>query len=108
MKSGMKNTALAMLALTGLLGAGNLHAQEASDAVKRECREVANSVASMIADYKRRGGKDLENNIRRPSTGWGEQVAVYMIQSATRSESLTQSELATAGYAYCVERRPVE
>ena len=42
----------------------------------------------------------------KPSDNWGEQVAMYMIQAANRSDSLTQGELASLGYAYCVERRP--
>jgi len=104
----MIKTLLGMLAAAVMLGSGSLHAQEASDAVKRECRDTASSIARLIADYKSRGGKDLENGIRRPSTGWGEQVAVYMIQIASRSDSISQSELTTAGYAYCVERRPAE
>jgi hypothetical protein len=29
-----------------------------------------------------------------------------MIQAANRSDSLSQGELASLGYAYCVERRP--
>ena len=104
----MKKAALGMLAAAALAGSANLHAQQASEAVKRECRETAGTVAQLITDFKKRGGKDLENGIRRPSTEWGEQVAAYMIQIATRSDSLTQTELSTAGYAYCVERRPID
>lgn len=97
---------LAAAAILGTAGAGAAHAQAASDAVKRECRSVANNVARMIEDLERRGVKDLERGLTKPSTNWGEQVASYMIQSKSRTSSLSEAELASLGYSYCVERRP--
>lgn len=104
----MKQTK-AFIAAAALLAAsvpGTAQAQAASDEVKRACRQTADSVARMIEGAKRSGAKDLEASIRKPSEGWAGQVATYMIQAANRSDSLTESELASLGFAYCVERRP--
>lgn len=104
----MKQTK-AFIAAAALLAAsvpGTALAQAASDEVKRACRQTADSVARMIEGAKRSGAKDLEASIRKPSDGWAGQVATYMIQAANRSDSLTESELASLGFAYCVERRP--
>jgi hypothetical protein len=97
---------VAAAGLLAALGPGAAQAQQASDQVKQACRQTANSVASLIESAKRRGVKDLEQGITKPSDSWGSQVATYMIQAANRSDSLSQGELASLGYAYCVERRP--
>ena len=97
---------VAAAGLVAALGPGTAMAQAASEEVKRVCRATTNQVASMIESAKRRGLKDLESGVTKPSDNWGEQVAMYMIQAANRSDSLSQSELASLGYAYCVERRP--
>lgn len=97
---------VAVAALLAVLGPGVAGAQQASDEVKRACRQTADSVSSRIESAKRQGVKDLEQGIRKPSDSWGSQVATYMIQAANRSDSLSQGELASLGYAYCVERRP--
>jgi hypothetical protein len=97
---------LAAAGLAAALASGTAAAQAASDEVKRECRSVANQIARMIEDLKRRGVKDLERGLSKPSTNWGEQVASYMILASSRSDSLSESELASLGYSYCVERRP--
>lgn len=104
MKTGISLAAAA--ALVAALGPGTAMAQAASDEVKRACRQTTSQVASMIESARRRGLKDLEAGIRKPSDTWAEQVATYMIQAANRSDSLSESELASLGYAYCVERRP--
>jgi hypothetical protein len=98
-----------LVAAAGLLAAlapEAAMAQAASEEVKRACRQTATSVASLIENARRRGAKDLEQGIRKPSDNWGSQVATYMIQAANRSDSLSESELSSLGYAYCVERRP--
>jgi len=97
---------LAAAGLLSALAATPVQAQQASDQVKQACRQTANSVASLIENAKRRGVKDLESGITKPSGDWPSQVATYMIQAANRSDSLSQTELASLGYAYCVERRP--
>lgn len=103
------NGAQMLVAVAGLvatLAPETAMAQAASEEVKRVCRATTNQVASMIESAKRRGLKDLESGVSKPSDNWGEQVAMYMIQAANRSDSLSQSELASLGFAYCVERRP--
>ena len=97
---------VAAAGLVAALGPGTALAQAASEEVKRACRQTASSVAGMIESAKRRGLRDLEQGVTKPSDNWGGQVAHYMIQAANRSDSLSQSELASLGYAYCVERRP--
>jgi hypothetical protein len=97
---------VAAAGLVAALGPGAAQAQQASDQVKQACRQTANSVAGLIQNAKQRGVKDLEAGITKPSGDWPSQVAAYMIQAANRSDSLSQGELASLGYAYCVERRP--
>lgn len=104
MKTLQALAAAATLAAT--LAPGTASAQAASEEVKRACRQTTSQVASLIESAKRRGVKDLEQGISKPSDSWGSQVATYMIQAANRSDSLSQAELASLGYAYCVERRP--
>ena len=99
-------TLAATAALLAALGPETAMAQAATEQVKRACRQTANSVASLIESAKRRGVRDLEQGVTKPSDNWGGQVATYMIQAANRSESLSESELSSLGYAYCVERRP--
>lgn len=83
-------------------------AQAASDQVKQTCRATAAQIARTYMAAKKSGAKDLEAGIYRASTNWAEQVAHYMAQVANRSDSITESELASLGAAYCVERRPAE
>lgn len=103
----MKRALAAFAVVAAASVSGEALAQQASEEVKRECRNTANTVARMIENAKRQGLKDLERGVTKPSSNWGEQVAMYMIQSASRSDSLTESELASLGYSYCVARRPV-
>jgi len=97
---------VAVASLAAMLGSGSAMAQAASEEVKRSCRATTDRLASTIESAKRRGAKDLERGVRKPSDNWGGQVATYMIQAASRSDSLSEPELASLGYAYCVERRP--
>ena len=96
--------AAAIVVATGLPAS----AQEASDQVKKMCRDTAAQIARMYMDAKARGVKDLEQGVYRASTTWAEQVAHYMAQAANRSDSLTESELAALGASFCVQRRPTE
>lgn len=81
-------------------------AQQASAEVQKACRDVAGQISRVFMDAKRRGVKDFESGIYRPSSNWAEQVAHYMAQALSRSDSLTEKELATLGATYCIERRP--
>ena len=83
-------------------------AQQASAEVQKACRDAANQIARLYMDAKKRGVKDLESGIYRPSCDWAGQVAHYMAQAVSRSDSLTEKELATVGATYCIERRPVK
>ncbi|MBL0141633.1 MAG: hypothetical protein IPP91_06085 [Betaproteobacteria bacterium] len=99
-------TFVAAAGLLAALAPGAAAAQAASEEVKRACRSITAQIANTIENAKRSGVKDLEQGVRKPSDNWGEQVATYMIQAANRSDSLSQSELASLGHSYCVERRP--
>jgi hypothetical protein len=81
-------------------------AQQAPDDVKKMCRETAAQISRVYMDAKKRGVKDLEKGVYRASSNWAEQVAHYMAQAASRSDSLTEGELTLLGASYCVERRP--
>jgi hypothetical protein len=87
---------------------GEAAAQQASAEVQKSCRDTANQIARIYMDAKKRGVKDFEAGIYRPSTDWGSQVAHYMAQAVSRSDSLSEKELATVGATYCIERRPVK
>jgi hypothetical protein len=94
------------VALAFALIPAEVAAQQASEEVQKTCREVARQIASIYMDAKKRGVKDLESGIYRPSSDWASQVAHYMAQAISRSDSLTEGELATVGATYCIERRP--
>jgi hypothetical protein len=85
---------------------GEVPAQQASAEVQKACRDVAGQISRVFMDAKKRGVKDFESGIYRPSSNWAEQVAHYMAQALSRSDSLTEKELATLGATYCIERRP--
>ena len=83
-------------------------AQAASDQVQRQCRSLADNYARSLMAAKRSKVKDLEASITRPSQSWQEAVAHYMAQAANRSDTMTESELASLGASYCVSRRPTD
>ena len=100
-----KAISIVLLAVASILVPAIMQAQEVSDKVKRECGAAANYWAEAIFDMKRRNKEFI---LHRPSENWGEQVRNFMVESAKKSNSLTQHELYTAGFAYCIERRPRE
>jgi len=53
------------------LGPDTALAQAASEEVKRACRQTTSQVASMIESAKRRGPRDLEQGVRKPSRQLG-------------------------------------
>jgi hypothetical protein len=104
----MKKTMTAIVTAASLVAiSGPAFGQAASDQVKQQCRSAAENAARQIMAAKR-AKRDLESAISRSSTNWAEQVAHYMVQAANRSDSITESELASLGTAYCVERRPTD
>lgn len=88
-----------------LATAGNASAQEVSDSVKRSCRSFAESNArSIVSAIKAK--RDPGASVRRVADNWLEGVQNHMLMAASRAEYLSEEELASIGYAYCVERRP--
>ena len=101
----MRRTILmALMAVAFVLGSGSLSAQQASDKAMRVCREVTDDYAKKIIDARLR---NLEYTVKRASENWIQQVGNHMIQTAKEFPKLTQEEIATAGFTYCIARRPV-
>lgn len=98
----------ALVALSSVTLPSHALAQAAPDQVVRTCRDTAAQIARTYMIAKKNGAKDLEAGIYRASSSWAEQVANYMAQVANRHDSITESELASLGAAYCVERRPTD
>jgi hypothetical protein len=44
--------------------------------------------------------------VRRVADNWLEGVQNHMLMAASRADYLSEEELTSIGYAYCVERRP--
>lgn len=88
------------LAIAALVASCAAHAQPPSQATLNWCRAVAKVHASDIGQ----GRAVRVYNSRFPS--WEQAVIDYMLQAKDRARYLTRDELAAAGYAYCVERRP--
>lgn len=95
---------IVLLAVTSILELGNVQAQQASEKAIRVCREVTDNYAKKIFDARQR---NLEFTVKRTSENWIEQVGNNMIQTAKEFPNLTQQEIATAGFTYCIARRPV-
>jgi len=99
----MKNR-LNLLALL-LAFAGPAAAQQVSEDVKRACKSFTQSQASsIIAAVKAK--RDPATAVRRVADSWLEGVQNHMLLSASKADYLSEAELASLGYAYCVERRP--
>jgi hypothetical protein len=90
-----------------LLQAHLVIAQEASDSVKRTCRQFTDSTARIIKDAQKRK-IDPASRLRKTAEVWLDGVQNHMLTAAERAEYLTETELAAAGYSYCVERRPAD
>lgn len=101
----MRRTILmAIMAVASMLVSGSLSAQQASDKAIRVCREVTDDYAKKIFDARLR---KLEYTVKRVSENWIEQVGNNMIHTAKEFPNLSQQEIATAGFSYCIARRPV-
>ena len=102
----MKTTAAFWI--LSLLWVGEASAQ-ASEKAMQICRETTRKIAGDIgeAQKKRLDMHELERDlISRMHDTWARGVVVYMIQTAIDAPRMSEREIATLGYAYCIERRP--
>ncbi len=98
-------TARTILLLVALFACPGVLADEASDAVKRTCRQFAESNARTIADAMRYK-VDPSTRVRQVAESWLEGVQNHMLLAASKADYLSERELAALGYSYCIERRP--
>ena len=96
-----KLTVLAVLLAFG----GSASAQQVSQDVIRTCKTFTQSQASIIASALK-AKRDPATAVRRVADTWLEGVQNHMLLSASKADYLSESELASLGYSYCVERRP--
>ena len=89
-----------------LVAAMPAYPQEASQDVQSACRKVASYYARAIAQAKR-ANVDPASTVKRVAESWAESVLNHMLFAASRSDSLSEAELSSLGYSYCVERRPM-
>ena len=102
----MRRIAITIGIAVGLM-AGLAAAQGASENVKRQCRNVADNTARTIVSA-RNNRVDPANAVRRVPDTWLEGVQAHMLLAASRADYLSESELASIGYSYCIERRPTD
>jgi hypothetical protein len=89
------------------VGTSDVLAQGASENIKRQCRGVADNTARQIIGA-RSSKVDPATAVRRVANSWLEGVQAHMLLSASRADHMSESELASLGYSYCVERRPTD
>lgn len=82
-------------------------AQGASENVKRQCRGIAESTARQIVGA-RSSKVDPAAAVKRVPDSWLEGVQAHMLLAASRADYLSEAELASLGYSYCIERRPTD
>lgn len=102
----MRAIAITVGIVAGLM-AGSAAAQGASENVKRQCRNVSENTARTIV-YARNSKVDPATAVKRVADTWLEGVQAHMLLAASRADYLSESELASIGYSYCVERRPTD
>lgn len=100
----MKATVLLAVAC---LGVGVAGAQEVSESVKRTCRSVSEQTARTIT-YALRSNIDPATQVQRVPDSWMEGVQTHMLLAASRAPHLSEAELASLGYSYCISRRPTD
>ena len=84
---------------------GPAAAQQVSEDVKRTCKSFTQSQASsIVAAVKAK--RDPASAVRRVADSWLEGVQNHMLLAASKAEYLSEQELGSLGYSYCVERRP--
>jgi hypothetical protein len=101
------NRAVGFLALGVTFAAAPALAQEVSESVKRTCRSVAEQTARTIVSAQR-ARLDPAAQVRKVPDTWLEGVQAHMLLTASRVDYLSEQELASIGYSYCVERRPTD
>jgi hypothetical protein len=94
-----------VVALLVLGVAAQANAQQASEQAQKACRDLTNKTAKLAVEARQKGIRAVEI-VDRPAESWIGGVQNHIFHAAERSPSSTQRELATIGYAYCIERRP--
>jgi hypothetical protein len=98
---------IAIIAVGATVAAAPSAAQEVSDSVKRTCRSVADQTARTIV-YAQRARLDPAAQVKKVADSWLEGVQAHMLLTASRVDYLSEQELASIGYSYCIERRPTD
>jgi hypothetical protein len=80
-------------------------AQDVGEQVKQTCRSVSAQTARAIAAALR-ARVDPGAQVKKIANSWLEGVQAHMLLAASQAQHLTEEELATLGYSYCIERRP--
>jgi len=97
-----------LLAALLLIGAPNVDAQ-ATDKAQKICRETTYNISGLLFKA-RRDRLDLNELLKDQLAGthdtWYRGVVVHMFHAAIDAPTMTEREVATLGYAYCIERRP--
>ena len=93
--------------MVAIASAGPVSAQEGSESVKRTCRAASQQTARTIV-YALRSNIDPATQVKRVPDTWLEGVQAHMLLAASRAPDLSEAELASLGYGYCVSRRPTD
>lgn len=80
-------------------------AQSPTPTMIEACRNFSMKQAALIARAQREK-IDLHRLTVREPRHWADGVGNYMLQSAGGAPHLAEHEIASIGYAYCLERRP--
>lgn len=80
-------------------------AQAPTEKTIQTCRDVTRKMAGTIAAAQR-NKIDPSSAIIREADHWGQGIINYMLHAATTAPHLSEHEIATIGYSYCIERRP--
>lgn len=98
---------VAIIAVGAAVAAAPAVAQEVGESVKRTCRSVADQTARTIV-YAQRARLDPAAQVKKVADSWLEGVQAHMLLTASRVDYLSEQELASIGYSYCIERRPTD
>ncbi|QJR16972.1 hypothetical protein [Usitatibacter palustris] len=101
-----RNIRVATIAAVMLASTLPAYPQEASQQVQQACRRVATYYAQAIMQAKR-ANQDPASAVTKVAESWAESVLNHMLFAASKSDSMTEAELGSLGYSYCVARRPM-